>query len=66
MLTLAPCARYDLTEGLELSTPLSHLEFIPSASNPINDERHPRGMKQFWPEYNVRSVDGKQRLWTGP
>ncbi|KAF8603145.1 hypothetical protein BDV93DRAFT_473497 [Ceratobasidium sp. AG-I] len=45
-------------ESFEQTTPLSHLEFIPSSEDSKRDARHPRGQKQYWAEANVRSVDG--------
>ncbi|QRW19737.1 vacuolar protein sorting-associated protein 35 [Rhizoctonia solani] len=45
-------------EGFEMTNPLSHLEFIPSSSDPTKDDRNPRGMKEYWAQENIRSIDG--------
>ncbi|KAH7330631.1 hypothetical protein B0J17DRAFT_678903 [Rhizoctonia solani] len=45
-------------EGFESSNPLSYLEFMPSSSDPKQDARSSRGMKAYWAEENIRSVDG--------
>ncbi|CAE6459387.1 unnamed protein product [Rhizoctonia solani] len=46
-------------EGFEVANPLSHLEFVPSSSDPTKDDRNPRGLKEYWAQENVRSIDGK-------
>ncbi|KDN46353.1 hypothetical protein RSAG8_04297, partial [Rhizoctonia solani AG-8 WAC10335] len=45
-------------EGFEATSPLSHLAFMPSASDPSKDERSPKGLKDYWTKENVRSIDG--------
>ncbi|CAE6481610.1 unnamed protein product [Rhizoctonia solani] len=45
-------------EGFEAANPLSHLEFMPSSSDPKQDTRNSRGMKEYWAQENIRSIDG--------
>ncbi|QRV76949.1 pyridoxamine 5'-phosphate oxidase family protein [Ceratobasidium sp. AG-Ba] len=42
--------------------PLSHLLFAGSPEDPSKDIRHPKGLKQYWAETNVRSIDGLPAL----
>ncbi|KAG8731086.1 hypothetical protein FRC11_005192, partial [Ceratobasidium sp. 423] len=44
-------------EGFEATSGLSHLEFIPSSSDFKQDARSPRGMKEYWAQENIRSID---------
>ncbi|CAE6451474.1 unnamed protein product [Rhizoctonia solani] len=46
------------TEGFESTNPLSYLDFMPSSSDPKQDTRSSRGMKAYWAQSNIRSVDG--------
>ncbi|CAE6425513.1 unnamed protein product [Rhizoctonia solani] len=45
-------------ELLELPTPLSHLEFLPSKFDPTKDDHTRGGLKHYWSLSNVRSIDG--------
>ncbi|KAF8603146.1 hypothetical protein BDV93DRAFT_523510 [Ceratobasidium sp. AG-I] len=49
-------------EDFEQTTHVSHLKFIPSSENSKQDARHPRGLKQYWSESNIRSIDGLPAL----
>lgn len=45
-------------DNFDQTNPLSHLLFAPSAEDSSKDVRHPKGLKQYWADANVRSVDG--------
>ncbi|KEP52048.1 pyridoxamine 5-phosphate oxidase [Rhizoctonia solani 123E] len=45
-------------EEFEAANPLSHLEFMASSSDPKQDTRNSRGMKEYWAQENIRSIDG--------
>ncbi|CUA71375.1 hypothetical protein RSOLAG22IIIB_04590 [Rhizoctonia solani] len=45
-------------EGFEATSQLSHLQFIPSTTDPKQDNRNSRGMKEHWATENIRSIDG--------
>ncbi|CAE6524036.1 unnamed protein product, partial [Rhizoctonia solani] len=45
-------------EGFEAANPLSHLEFMSSSLDAKKDIRNPRGMKEYWSQENIRSIDG--------
>ncbi|KAJ1310683.1 hypothetical protein OPQ81_009209 [Rhizoctonia solani] len=49
-------------EGFEATSPLSHLTFIPSLSDPSKDDRSSKGLKNYWSNHNIRSVDGLPAL----
>ncbi|QRV76950.1 vacuolar protein sorting-associated protein 35 [Ceratobasidium sp. AG-Ba] len=44
--------------NFEQTGPLSHLLFANSPGDSGKDIRHPKGLKQYWVDTNVRSVDG--------
>ncbi|CAE6450590.1 unnamed protein product [Rhizoctonia solani] len=45
-------------EDFEATSPVSHLTFVPSKSDPSKDDHAPQGMKDYWSKHNVRSIDG--------
>ncbi|KAG8685386.1 hypothetical protein FRC11_010671 [Ceratobasidium sp. 423] len=49
-------------EGFEATSPLSHFEFMPSTSDPPKNDHSSKGTKDYWPKWNVRSVDGLPAL----
>ncbi|CAE6481707.1 hypothetical protein ACGC1H_001150 [Rhizoctonia solani] len=49
-------------EGFEATSSISHLTFIPSASDPSKDDHSPKGIKEHWSKNNVRSIDGLPAL----
>ncbi|CAE6469205.1 unnamed protein product [Rhizoctonia solani] len=51
--------------GFNATSPISHLTFLPSASDPNKDDRAEKGMKDYWAKENVRSIDGLPGLQLG-
>lgn len=49
-------------EGFEVTSTISHLTFMPSASDPSKDDHSPKGLKDYWSKHNIRSIDGLPAL----